>query len=169
MSKQAGVAGFRSSISLVLKGALAIVLLLILTGCATIINGRSQSVAFDSTPTGADLTVGGLKATTPAKLTLTRNQPYTATFTKADFPERKFEIEPAPSWWLLGNAVFGGFVGIIIDLATGSGMTLSPSDFNVDLSTGQLTAIKEPDAPRLPPPARSGPRPTDRSTNFGRQ
>jgi hypothetical protein len=169
MPQQSEDPSFRSSIALLLKGAVAVVSLLILTGCATIINGRSQSVAFDSTPTGADLTVGGLKATTPAKLTLTRNQPYTATFTKADFPERKFEIEPGPSWWLLGNAVFGGLIGIIVDLATGSGMTLSPSDFNVDLATGQRTAIKEPDAPRLPPPTASGPRPAAGATNFGRK
>ena len=155
---------------MLLRAGVMVLLLLVTTGCATIINGRSQNVTFESTPPGADLTVGGLKATTPAKLTLTRNQSYTATFTKADFPERKFEIEPAPSWWLLGNAAFGGIIGIIVDLATGSGMTLSPSDFHVDLATGQLTAIKEPDPPRLPPPTTSGPRPAPPgASNFGRQ
>lgn len=152
------------------QAGLLLLVLVLTTGCATIINGRSQNVAFDSTPSGADLTVGGLKATTPAKLTLARNQSYTAIFTKADFPDRKFEIEPGPSWWLLGNAAFGGLIGIIVDLATGSGMTLSPADFHVDLVTGQRTAIKEPAPPRVPPPTASGPRrPHDGATNFGRQ
>lgn len=140
---------------------------LLLTGCATIINGRSQSVEFDSRPSGADLTVGSLKATTPAKLTLTRSESYTATFTKADFPERKVELTSRPSWWLLGNAVFGGLIGLIVDLATGSGRTLSPDGVYIDLASGEITAPPTREEPRLPP-VTSGARPRN-GTNFGRQ
>ena len=128
---------------------------LALTGCASIINGRSQSVDFESTPSGVDLSVGGLKATTPAKLTLTRKETYTATFTKADFPDRTVTLEPRASWWLLGNVVFGGLIGLIIDAATGSGLTLEPSDVHMDMNTGDVTRVKQPEQ-------RATPRPVDR-------
>lgn len=80
---------------------------------------------------------------TPAKLTLTRSESYTATFTKPDFPERIVKIEPRPSWWLAGNLIFGGLIGLIIDLATGSGMTLSPDAVHMDLATGSVSDVIE--------------------------
>lgn len=140
---------------------------LALSGCASIVNGRSQSVDFESTPSGADLTVGGLKATTPAKLTLTRKETYTATFTKADFPDRTVTLAPRASWWLLGNVAFGGLIGLIIDTATGSGMTLEPGDVHMDLKTGEVTRVKQPEHPPALRPV-SGPQPKSGSTNFGR-
>jgi hypothetical protein len=138
-----------------------------LTGCASIINGRSQSVDFESAPSGADLTVGGLKATTPAKLTLTRKETYTATFTKADFPARTVTLEPRASWWLLGNVLFGGLIGFIIDAATGSGFTLEPSDVHMDMNSGEVTRVKQPQQAANRRPV-SGPQPKSGSTNFGR-
>jgi hypothetical protein len=52
--------------------------------------------------------------------------------------------EPRASWWLLGNIVFGGLIGIIIDLATGSGMTLEPSDVHMDMATGKAERARSP-------------------------
>ena len=137
-----------------------------LTGCASIINGRSQSVDFESTPSGVDLTVGGLKATTPAKLTLTRKETYIATFARTDFPERTVTLEPRMSWWLLGNLLFGGLVGFVVDAATGSGMTLEPSDVHMDMKTGEVMRVKQPEQAPNPRPV-SGPRPKPGSTDFG--
>jgi len=57
-------------------------------------------------------------------------------FTKEGFPERKTSLESTGSWWLLGNAVFGGLVGLIIDLATGGGYKIVPSNLEMDLATG---------------------------------
>ena len=109
----------------------------VLTGCATIINGRSQNVEFLSMPTGADLTVGGLKATTPAKLTLTRKESYDAIFRTEGYPDRTVRIASVPSWWLLGNLLFAGPIGLIVDLSTGSGRKLSPGEVYMDMVSGR--------------------------------
>jgi len=46
-----------------------------LTGCATIVNGRNQTIPIRSTPPGADGTIRGAKAVTP-DLTPVRQEKY---------------------------------------------------------------------------------------------
>jgi hypothetical protein len=96
------------------------------SGCGTIINGRSQDVLVTSVPSGATAKVGDMQVVTPG----------TVVFTKEGFPERKTSLESTGSWWLLGNALFGGLVGLIIDLATGGGYKIVPSNLEMDLATG---------------------------------
>ena len=45
------------------------------------------------------------------------------------------------SWWLLGNLLFGGLVAFVVDAATGSGMTLEPSDVHMDMKTGEVMRV----------------------------
>ncbi len=51
------------------KAAMLSVVLLLpsFTGCATIINGRTQDVALGSTPAGAVVKLNGTEATTPGR------------------------------------------------------------------------------------------------------
>jgi hypothetical protein len=44
---------------------------------------------------------------------------------------------------LLGNLAFGGLVGLIVDLATGSGYRLKPGNAEVDLATGVVKEYKK--------------------------
>jgi len=106
------------------------------SGCGTIIHGRSQDVLVTSVPSGATAKVGDVQVVTPGTVTLKRKETYTVVFTKEGFPERKTSLESTGSWWLLGNAIFGGVVGLIIDLATGGGYKIVPSNLEMDLATG---------------------------------
>lgn len=114
------------------------------TGCATIINGRSQDVSFASSPPGAMVKLdNGVQTTTPGKITLKRNQDYNAVVSKEGFPERKVQVESKPSWWLLGNLLIGGLIGFVIDLAAGGGFKLVPDSIDIDLASGELRHAKQ--------------------------
>jgi hypothetical protein len=123
---------------------LAPVLATLTSGCGTIINGRSQDVQVTSVPSGATAKVGDVQVVTPGTVTLKRKETHTVVFTKEGFPERQASLESTGSWWLLGNAAFGGIVSLIIDLATGGGYKIVPANLEMDLATG---LVKErPDA-----------------------
>jgi len=120
------------------------VLAALTSGCGTIINGRSQDVLVTSVPSGATAKVGDVQVVTPGTVTLKRKDTHTVVFTKEGFPERQTSLESTGSWWLLGNVLFGGLVGLIIDVATGGGYKIVPSNLEMDLATG---VVKErPDA-----------------------
>jgi hypothetical protein len=68
------------------------------SGCATIIPGRSQDVAFASTRSGATVKVDGVQTATPGTITLPRKQDHDAVFTKEGFPGRSVKIESKGSW-----------------------------------------------------------------------
>jgi hypothetical protein len=123
-------------------------LLVCTTGCATIISGRTQDVRFNSIPSGADVTLNnGAKTVTPGMLTLKRRGEYTATFTKESFPDRQVELKDGGNWWVLGNVLFGGLIGIIIDVATGAIHRIVPGDVIMDMANG--TAISLDDYEKL--------------------
>ncbi len=118
------------------------------SGCATIIHGRSQDVDFASSPLGATVKVDGVQTTTPGKVTLPRKKDHDAVFSKDGFPDRPVKIESTGSWWMLGNVVFGGIIGLIIDLSTGGGYKLVPASIDMDLATGTVRAVEKKEEPK---------------------
>ena len=108
------------------------------TGCATIINSRTQELSVASTPPGATVKTGAVETTTPGKLTLRRNEDHALTFTKDAFPERQAKVESNTSWWLLGNVLFGGIIGFVVDGISGAGSKLSPGSVDMDMESGSV-------------------------------
>ena len=125
-------------------GILMLAALTLLTGCATIVSGRTQDIAFHSVPAGADVMLNdGAKTVTPGTLTLKRRGNYMATFTKEPFLPRSVEIKSSGNWWVLGNVLIGGLIGIIVDIATGAAHRLVPDYVMVDMATGTVSSEKE--------------------------
>lgn len=105
---------------------IAIAPLVLATGCASIVSGTTQEITFNSNPPGAncDITRSGAslqKVTTPSStivqktkydLQVTCAKPGYVTTAVTD----KSGLEP----WVLGNIVFGGIIGIIVDASTGA-------------------------------------------------
>jgi len=129
------------------KPFMAIATLLVLTlnaaGCATIVHGRTQGIAVASNPPATAVKVDGLEATTPGKLELARNRDHTVVFTKDGFPDRDVKLESGPSAWLLGNIVFGGVIGLIVDFASGGAYKLSPDSVDMDMATGLAKKVEK--------------------------
>jgi hypothetical protein len=44
---------------------------------------------------------------------------------------------------MLGNVIFGGIIGLIVDLATGGGYKLVPESIDMDLASGAVKEIEK--------------------------
>lgn len=128
-------------------GALAGLLLLI-TGCASIINGRMQKVPINSTPDGGKATIYGAQneviysATTPCTAELKRGvsyfkgSEYRVVIKKDGYDKMEIPLIPkVGGWYIGGNLSFGGLIGYLaVDPATGAMWTLTPKKIEAGLA-----------------------------------
>lgn len=103
-----------------------------LSGCASIISGRTATVTIDSNPSHADVVIHDkhgqeiLATHTPARVELRRKDKfiwpanYTATITKPGYKTARVPINQSVNPWIAGNIVAGGVIGLAIDNATGA-------------------------------------------------
>ncbi|MGH7774267.1 MAG: PDZ domain-containing protein [Candidatus Binatia bacterium] len=92
-----------------------------LCGCATLINGDHQPVAFNSNPSGAKLSVAGLQSATPVTVPLSRKSSHVAVVEKEGYEPSIVQIKRGFSWWNLVDAVwlYLAFIPILYDLSSG--------------------------------------------------
>ena len=138
-----------------IRSVTALAAALLLAGCASIFNGQTQAIAFQSEPTGASITVTNRagepvhSGTTPATVTLKRgagyfkSETYTVQFTKQGFKPKEVVVTSTMSGWYIGNILFGGLIGMLaVDPVTG-GMYVFP-----DAVSAPLEAASSPSAGR---------------------
>ncbi len=112
----------------------AIGIWLTLSGCATLVNGRTEKVTIDSSPPGADVLVDSDQHyTTPITLDLKRKDMHTLVFDKAGYQEDQEDLTSSTSGWIWVNFLLGGIVGIMVDESTGASNKLSSDSVNVTL------------------------------------
>lgn len=122
------------------KFLLSIAAVVSLSGCASIINGPTQSITIKSVPEGAAVSVtnkAGEKIHTgasPLTLALKRGagyfkpEVYKIAFTKDGFAPKEVVITGTMSGWFIGNLLFGGLIGMLaVDPVTGAMYTLPES------------------------------------------
>ena len=132
----------------ILVGCLAVGLAIALAGCAAIMHGSKQSVSFESEPAGATVSVtdafgmvqGGCE--TPCKLDLKRKHEYKVTIAKDGFDSVDLSIDKHTDGWIWGNLLFGGLIGLVVDLSSGSCYRLSPHDFSVTLTAKTMGDLR---------------------------
>jgi hypothetical protein len=135
---------------------------LLLTGCASILDGGSKTIQINSNPEGAKVTISNKEGkeifvqTTPTIVSLERSsgffegEDYTLSFEEAGYLPYETHVQSTLDDWYIGNVLFGGLIGIIIvDPATGDMFTLSPRHVNCNLiptpdqlKTGQLESAQ---------------------------
>jgi len=123
-------------------------MVLLLTGCASIIKGSDQSVSFESNPSDARLVITDVRegkdvyvGSTPFTTSLKRGAgyfkkaKYKVTMEKPGYKKEEVLLEGSPNgWYLAGNLVFGGLIGwLVVDPLTGAMWTLDPEAVNVTL------------------------------------
>ena len=135
---------------------------LLLTGCASILDGGPRTVQVNSKPEGAKVTITNRAGkevsvqTTPATVTLERaagffeGEDYTLHFEAAGYYPYDAHVQSALDGWYIGNIFFGGLIGlVIVDPATGDMFTLSPRVVNCNLTPAQasLAAVQSGSVP----------------------
>ena len=113
--------------------ATLIALVIVISGCASIVSKSSYPVVLDSDPDGATITVVNksgdtiVRSTTPTSVTLKASkgffskEEYTLTYQKDGYAKQIVKFSAGIDGWYFGNLLFGGLPGLlIIDPLTGS-------------------------------------------------
>ena len=106
-------------------------------GCGTIIHGREQKISVSSSPSGAQVVYdGAVRGVTPCDISVNRRSGKAVFVLKKDgLAEKEIVARGGVSLWaLLGNIVFGGIPGWVIDAATGSFGAFYEDAYQVDLA-----------------------------------
>ena len=118
--------------------------LICFSNCASIIHGSSQHVDFSSQPAGAKITIdGNYYGQTPKTVPLKRKErlkgetgnkkQYEVKLELAGYYPYEFKIKREMDGWFLGNLIFGGIIGIIIDASNGAMYKLNPDQIIAQL------------------------------------
>jgi hypothetical protein len=106
----------------------------LLTSCATIINGTTQQVCFTSEPSRANIWIDGCPiGQTPIAVHLSRSDNHIVHFELDGYLPFDMHVRKRMSKWVFGNLVFGGVIGLVIDLASGGIYKLTPEQVCVHL------------------------------------
>lgn len=122
--------------------AVAVVGLLVLTGCATILGGGAQQkVSVKADQAGATFLIKDQTGTVvfegkdPGTLTLARKYTYTVEVSLDGYAKQTLMISQGINGWFWGNICLGGFIGMGIDFMTGAMWNLQPSNLSIKLKT----------------------------------
>lgn len=118
----------------------------LVTSCASIMNGTHQSIGISTNPSNAEIWLDNrLVGRSPmivemkrcdnhfVRIQLDGYQPYDLTFTK--------EV----SGWVVGNIVFGGFIGLAVDAISGGLYRLTPDQVQAVMSRENIACSNESD------------------------
>lgn len=116
--------------------SLTICLAVLLTGCATIMNGSRQRIPIASTPVGAKVTADNREdksCLTPCSLLLTRRTAHTLVFDLDGYEKTSAVVDSSASGWLWGNLIFAVIPGLIVDTVSGGAWKLRPAQIDKTL------------------------------------
>lgn len=103
----------------------------LLTGCASIINGTSQSVTFNSTPSGADVFIDGINmGKTPVTLKLKKNSYDTVMIKKKGYEAQTRPLETKYDAIALLNIFWDSST---TDMISGAAYEYEPNAYNFTL------------------------------------
>lgn len=118
-------------------------LIMLTSGCATIICGTRQTVKFASTPTNASVLIDEVNVgQTPFETRLKRDREYKVVIKLDGYLPYETKLTKEFNAWYIGNIVFGGLIGLIIDPITGAIYKLSPKELNAQLQQGTTSSVK---------------------------
>ncbi len=119
----------------------------LLSACATIVNGSSQTVTVSTTPPGATCTVDrvgariGAVAQTPGSMRLDKSKnDLSVTCSKPGFQTATVTKAPSFGGATFGNLIAGGVVGVVVDAASGANYEY-PGDIRLELAADALPAL----------------------------
>jgi PEGA domain len=119
----------------------SLALTLLLTSCATIMSGSKQKVKFTSNPSTATIFIDEVEVgKTPFEIKLARKSEHSVMIKLEGYQTYQTKLTKKFNGWYIGNLLFGGLIGIIVDPITGAIYNLTPTEINAEMSKG--TAFK---------------------------
>lgn len=132
------------------------ILALIMSSCASIIHGPTQMLDFSSQPSGATITIDGKEhGKTPQSIELRRKgrekgdkskkQQYDVKIALDGYYPYEVKIKREMDGWFLGNLLFGGLIGIIVDASNGAMYKLTPDQVIAQMNSNSTGMIDTKD------------------------
>lgn len=107
------------------------------TSCATIVSGSKQSVKIDSTPNKATIFINDVEVgKTPFEARLERKKDHNIVISLEGYKPYETKLTRKFNAWYLGNILFGGIIGLIVDPSTGAIYNLTPNEINAQMEEG---------------------------------
>jgi hypothetical protein len=115
----------------------AILLLPVTTGgCATVLNGTSQDLAFNTEPEGATINIAqGGSCKTPCKYSMRRGNDSRIDIAMDGYKSEYVYVQSRTGGSTFGNIIAGGIIGGVVDASNGSSNHLYPNPVYVRLVT----------------------------------
>ena len=130
----------------------------LMTGCASIIKGSTQTLTFTSVPDSAKIEIKNRAGQsvnvgqTPTTVSLKKGagyfkpEEYQITFSKDGFTPKTVAVKGTISGWYFGNIIFGGLIGLLaVDPATGAMYSFTPEDINAVLEANNTEKMPKND------------------------
>jgi len=106
----------------------------LLSGCATVINGTSQDIKFDSNAKQTTVKIStGITCVAPCKLDMKRRRDFRVDFAAPGYRSAYVLVQSRTGGAVAGNVLLGGLIGGVVDGANGSTNHLYPNPVNVRL------------------------------------
>lgn len=107
---------------------------LLLSGCATLIHGPSQSIRVESEPSGAQVEIDGRPVgETPTTVDLKRDQDHRVRLHHTGHEPHTVTLQRSRSLWATVNILNLVVPGVLVDLSTGAFYTLEPAPISPSL------------------------------------
>jgi uncharacterized protein YcfJ len=115
------------------------VIILSLTGCATVTRGSTEALVIESEPSGAQVQLSnGMKGTTPTSFKVKRKHDLIVTVSKPGYETASINVTSqmagAGGAAMAGNVLVGGIIGLAIDASSGATKELKPNPVKVTLN-----------------------------------
>jgi hypothetical protein len=130
-----------------MRKAVFLLPIILLSACATIVNGSSQTVTVSTTPAGATCTVDrvgariGAVAQTPGSMRLDKSKnDLSVTCSKPGFQTATVSKAPSFGGATFGNLIAGGVIGVVVDAASGANYEY-PGDIRLELAAEAPAAL----------------------------
>ena len=121
-----------------------LVMMVLLSGCASLMNGTRQKLNISSVPTGEKVTIDGEdKGTTPTTASLKRANEHLVTISLPGYAPYQLHLMRKLSGWVWGNILAGGLIGLAVDMSTGALYKLSPPQIETTLSQQNAAVINK--------------------------
>ncbi len=129
--------------------ALAGLMICFFTGCATIVKDDSQPVAFSSDPQDAVISINGTpRGKTPSTIMVKRSaKKQMVQYTLEGYETTTFPLEKSVAGMTFGNIIFGGLIGVGVDIATGKATNYQDSVHVLMKPIAPAPVAKLPDPP----------------------
>ena len=103
-------------------------------GCASIVSGKNQEFIIGSEPPGAAVEIDELiRGKTPMNVGLSRKSRHSIKLTHGGITVTRATTRGF-NWWYVGNLIFGGPIGLIMDPITGAIYRIKPEAIHVNFS-----------------------------------